>query len=193
MHSVGIAAIACLVAGCTTTCFTRPWYRQAAVVGNQEHRTSLTHRTLEVDVAAGFSVAISECDNAERICVEFLVDAGHRLVMPDPVAPVLDAGGARTGTAMPLLYPVGTPLHPIEFVGGVDRPRSDFERKLSKTMGWSRHSLWFGMPDARGAADAEVVVELPRMVLDGKPVVSPRIRFRRVIEEHCYTMGLIAA
>jgi hypothetical protein len=104
----------------------------------------------------------------------------------DPVVSIQTQSGQILGVGTYERFPVvdreAMAHTPIEFVGGVDRPRTDWERTLSKTMGWNKYGMTFEIPKQ---TDGEIYVALPRMLLDTHAVPVPRFRFRQAIEEHC--------
>ena len=182
----------CLVSGCSYRCFTNPYYRQPSIVGNAKSTLSWTKDTIFVDLDEGLSMGVSECDGSRRICVQFLIDAGHRLVVPDPVATIWNQSGKKVGAAIGYRsgrndFSPDREAGPIEFVGGVDRPRTSIEKAMSKTMGWNKFRMTFEVEGEETSPTGvdEVYVQLPNMLLDTPTVPIPRFHFRRVIETHC--------
>jgi hypothetical protein len=184
-----IMMFASLSSGCAYYCWGAPtYYGQPSVTADTKFTQSGTRDAVYVDVAEGLSIGVSRCDAPQTVCVRILIDAGHRLVVPDPaVLSVQTQSGQVLGVGAYLRFPQNVTYAmtqtPIEFIGGVDPPRSDWERSLSKTRGWNEYRITFEVP--RTAAADEIYVELPRMLLDTHAMPVPRFRLRRVIVEDC--------
>jgi hypothetical protein len=143
------------------------------------------------------------------ICVQFVIDSGHRLVVTDPAISIRNQNGqlVENGIPKPWVWAADGVAKPwelaakaeseaptvkahvsIELIGGVDPKLSSLERALSKTAGRKKYNMAFEAPKTDGG---EIYVELPTMLLDSNVVLAPHFRFRRVTEDRCWYQGIV--